>query len=136
MNRTRRARAVIGAVGPAVVIWVVVVPLLGHRLIVTGGPPGREALEIGLAPVVVIALAGWGLLALLERLLPRFARRMWTITAVAVLLLSFVPLLAPGMSVATRITLGVPHFAIAGGLIPSMARVPARPALTPAGGTA
>jgi len=132
MNRTRRA----GAVGLAVVIWVVVVPLLGHRLIVTGGPPGRETLEIGLAPVVVIALAGWGLLALLERLLPRFARRMWTITAGTVLVLSLAPLLAPGMSVATRITLGVLHFAVAGVLIPVMARVPARPALTPAEGTA
>jgi hypothetical protein len=46
---------------------VVVVALLGQRLIVAGGPPGRETLEIGLAAVVVIALAaalaGWGLLA-------------------------------------------------------------------------
>jgi hypothetical protein len=65
-NRTHRADAVIDA-GLAVIIWVVVVTLLEQRLIVAGGPPGRETLEIRLAAVVVIALAaaqaGRGLLA-------------------------------------------------------------------------
>ena len=40
----------------------IVVPLLGHRLTVTGGPPGRETLEIGLAPtgaLVVEAAYPW-----------------------------------------------------------------------------
>jgi hypothetical protein len=124
--------AVIGAVGLAAIIWVVAVPLLGHRLVVTGGPSGRETLEIGLAPVAVIALvaalAGWGLLALLERLLPLCARRVWTITAGTVLVLSFGPLLAPGMSSATRITLGALHVAVAAVLIPTMTCIPGRPA--------
>ena len=86
MNRSRRIRGVIGAVGVAAALWTVVVQLMGHRLTATGGPPGREPLEIGLAPVVIVALAaalaGWALLALLERLLPRSARLVWTITAV------------------------------------------------------
>jgi hypothetical protein len=52
MSRKRRIRAVVGGVGLAAVIWTVAVPVLGHRLIVTGGPSGRESLDIGLAPVV------------------------------------------------------------------------------------
>ncbi|RSM58159.1 hypothetical protein DMB66_31135 [Actinoplanes sp. ATCC 53533] len=113
-------------------------PLLGHRFIVTGGPPGRETLEIGLAPVVVVAstLAGWGSFALLERLLPRFSRRIWTITAGTLLVPSFAPLLAPGMKVATRIALSVPHPAVAGVLIPGLTWIPARPAWAPSGGRA
>jgi hypothetical protein len=140
VSRARRAGAVIGAVGLAVVIWLVVVPLLGRRLIVTGGPPGRETLEIGLAPVVVIAgavaLAGWGSLAPLERVLPRFAGRIWTITAGTVLVVSFAPLLAPGMNVATRITLGGLHLAVAGVSIPGLTRNLAHPAWAPSGGRA
>jgi hypothetical protein len=130
MNRTRRAGAVIGAVGIAAIIWLVVVPLLGHRLAVTGGPPGRETLEIGLAPVIVIALAaalaGWALLAVFQRLLPRSARRVWTITACIVLALSLAPLFTVGMSAATRVTLGALHLAVAAVLIPAMTRT-ARP---------
>jgi hypothetical protein len=41
------------------------------------------------------ALAGWAVLALLERLLPRAARRVWTIAAIGVLLVSFAPLMVP-----------------------------------------
>jgi hypothetical protein len=136
----RRIRAVVGAVGLAGAIWTIAVPLLGHRLIVTGGPAGRESLDIGLAPVVVIALlaclAGWAVLALLERLLPRNARRIWTITALAVLLMSFAPLLAPGMDTATRLTLGALHVAVAAVLIPAMTRNISQPALRTAGETA
>ena len=66
MNRRHRIRGVVGTVGVAAALWTVAVPLLGHRLTVTGEPPGREGLEIGLAPVVIVALAaalaGWALL--------------------------------------------------------------------------
>ncbi|MGC5289230.1 hypothetical protein [Micromonospora sp. DT231] len=51
MSRIRRFRAVAGAVGLAAAIWTIAVPLLGHRLVVTGGPAGQESLDIGLAPV-------------------------------------------------------------------------------------
>ncbi|MBM0227500.1 hypothetical protein JNW87_20255 [Micromonospora sp. ATA51] len=76
------------------------------------------------------ALAGWALLALLERLLPRSARLVWTITAVGVLLVSLAPLLAPGMDAATRIILGALHVAVATVLIPVMTRSAAGSALT------
>lgn len=140
MSRMHRIRAVVGAVGLAAVIWTITVRLLGHRLVVTGGPAGRESLDIGLAPVVVIALlaslAGWAALALLERLLPRTARRIWTITALAVLLLSFAPLLAPGMDPATRLTLAALHIAVAAVLIPAMTRTAAQFRVTTVRGSA
>ncbi|MDG4807588.1 DUF6069 family protein [Micromonospora sp. WMMD1120] len=133
MNRSHRIWGVVGAVGVATALWTVAVPLLGHRLTVTGGPPGRERPEIGLAPVVVVALAaalaGWVLLALLERVLPRSARLVWTITALVVLLVSFAPLAASGMDVATRVILGALHVAVATVLIAVMTRTAARPAL-------
>ncbi|MFG1648518.1 DUF6069 family protein [Micromonospora sp. NPDC049275] len=134
MNRSHRIWGVVGAVGVAAALWMVAVPLLGHRLIVTGGPPGRERLEIGLAPVVIVALAaalgGWALLAFLERVLPRSARLVWTIIALGVLLVSFAPISTPGMDVATRIVLGALHVAVAAVLMTVMTRTAARPALS------
>ncbi|TNH23976.1 hypothetical protein FHG89_26065 [Micromonospora orduensis] len=134
MNRSRRIWGVVGAVGVAAALWMVAVPLLGHRLTVTGGPPGRERLEIGLAPVVIVALAaalaGWALLALLERVLPRSARLVWTITALGVLLVSFAPLATSGMDVATRVILGALHVAVATVLIAVMTRTAAHPGLS------
>lgn len=122
MSRMRRVGAVVGAIGPTTVIWTIAVPgarcpVLGHRLIVTGGPAGRESLDTGLAPVVVIpllmSLAGWAVLALLEGPPTRITRRIWPITALAVLLMSFAPLLAPGIDTATRLTPGARHVAVA-----------------------
>ncbi|MFG1955688.1 DUF6069 family protein [Micromonospora sp. NPDC048830] len=71
-----------------------------------------------------------------RRLLPRNARRIWTITALAVLLMSFAPLMAPGMDTATRLTLGVLHVAVAAVLTPAMTGTTVQPALCTAGETA
>lgn len=134
MNRSHRIWGVAGAVGVAAALWMVAVPLLGYRLTVAGGPPGRETLEIGLVPVVIVALAaalaGWALLAFLERVLPRSARLVWTITALGVLLVSFAPLMASGLDVATRVILGALHVGVATVLIAAMTYSAARPALS------
>ncbi|MGC5289231.1 DUF6069 family protein [Micromonospora sp. DT231] len=82
---------------------------------------------------LIASLAGWAMLALLERLLPRTARRNWTITALAVLLMSFAPVAAPGMDSATRLTLAAMHVAVAAVLIPAMTRATVRPAFTTVG---
>jgi hypothetical protein len=138
VNRTHRAGAVLSVVGLAVATWVVVVPLLGHRPIVTGGPPGRETLEIRLTPVATIIAAAAAVPVgrrLLQRLPMRFARRVWTIVG-TVLVPSFAPRLAPGTSVATRVTPGVPHLAVADVLVPALTRITARPARALSGGRA
>jgi hypothetical protein len=73
----------------ALLIWLVQGPLTGVDLVVRNG---NGTTSVGLVAVVAVAvgagLVGWALLALLERFTTR-ARRVWTVVAVAVLLLSF-----------------------------------------------
>src|SRR6266540_2826883 len=105
-------------------IWLLAVPLLGVDLQVAQ-PSGRAPAEITLPLVIVTALAaslaGWGLLALLERLTHR-ARTVWTGTAVVALVVSFGPLLGPGTPTAARIVLALLHLTVAAILIPALAR--------------
>ena len=87
----RRARlvAVVAAVGAALVLWAVVE--LGFGLDLHGPAAGAatEASDVGPAQVLtaslLAALAGWGLLALLERVTAR-ARGLWAVIAVVVLI--------------------------------------------------
>jgi hypothetical protein len=76
-TRPRRARAlaVIAAVLAALAVWVVTDPLLGVDLADPARPGSEELQSITPALVagtgLVAALAGWGLLALLERFTAR-----------------------------------------------------------------
>lgn len=127
-RRTTRRRTRVTAVGAALLapaaIWLVAVPLVGVDLQVAQ-PSGRAPAEITLPLVLVTALAaslaGWGLLALLERLTRR-ARAIWTATAVVALVVSFAPLLGPGTPTASRIVLALLHLTVAAILIPALAR--------------
>ncbi|WP_337662453.1 DUF6069 family protein [Streptomyces sp. GESEQ-13] len=110
----RRPAATAAAVLAAMVTWAVTDPVLGHRLRVTDG---EETLDVGAAPVAVVALfaslAGWVLLATLERFGVRRARAIWTGVAVAVLAVSFLPLTGDGMDGGTRTSLALMHLAVA-----------------------
>src|SRR6266540_1798002 len=110
-RRRTRATAVLAAVLAPAAIWLATVPLLGVDLQVAQ-PSGRAPAQITLPLVLVTALAaslaGWGLLALLERL-TRQAHAIWTATAVVTLVLSFAPLLAPGTPTTARIVLADPQ---------------------------
>ncbi|MEV0843307.1 DUF6069 family protein [Actinocatenispora sera] len=118
-----RGSAVIAAVAVPVLVWIVTVPLLGHRLRVEGPP----SLEIRVGTVIVLALAaalaGWALLAALERL-TRHGRTVWTVAALVTLAGSFVLLTGP-MATATRTSLALMHLGLAAVLIPGMTRAPA-----------
>jgi lysylphosphatidylglycerol synthetase-like protein (DUF2156 family) len=99
-HATRR-RTRVTAVGAAVLtpaaIWLVGVPLLGVDLQVaqpSGRPPAEITLPLVLVTALAASLAGWGLLALLERLTRR-ARTIWTATAVVALVVSFAPAARP-----------------------------------------
>src|SRR5690625_7670597 len=96
----RRAAAVAGAVAAGLAVWVVGVPVLGIELTAR---TGTGQLVVGPASVAVAglaaALAGWGLLALLERYATR-PRPAWTVTAVALLVRSLAGPLAQGTTVA------------------------------------
>ncbi|MEU1266560.1 DUF6069 family protein [Streptomyces cellulosae] len=113
-----RPAATAAAVLAAVATWAVADPVLGHRLRVTDG---EETLDVGAAPVAVVALlaslAGWALLATLERFGVRRARAIWTGVALAVLAVSFLPLTDDGMDGGTRTSLALMHLAVAAVLI-------------------
>ncbi|MET9574244.1 DUF6069 family protein [Streptomyces sp. DT199] len=119
----RRRRPVVTAltVLAPVLVWLVADPLLGHRLRIADG---EQTLDIGAAPVAVVALfaslSGWGLLAALERFGVRRARAVWTGVAGAVLAVSFLPLLGDGMDGGTRASLALMHLAVAAVLIPGL----------------
>jgi Family of unknown function (DUF6069) len=137
-TRPRRARAlaVVAAVLAALAVWLVTDPLLGIDLVGTTRPGSQELMSI--TPVLVagtslvVALAGWALLALLERFTAR-ARTIWTTTAVLFALLSLAgPLSAlASTSAANVLSLALMHLAVAAVLIPMLAGTspaPARPA--------
>nr|WP_237521620.1 DUF6069 family protein [Streptomyces sp. SID4921] len=133
------------AVLAPVVVWLAADPLLGHRLRITDG---EQTLDIGALPAALVALlaslAGWGVLAALERFGGRRARAVWTGAAVVVLALSFVPLTGEGMDGGTRAALALMHLAVAAVLIPGLrtgSAIPAPPASSaprtaPVGGSA
>jgi hypothetical protein len=120
-GRGRRLAASGLAVLAPVMVWLVADPVLGHRLRITDG---EQTLDIGAAPVASVALlaslAGWGLLATLERFGVRRARAVWTGVAVAVLAVSFLPLTGNGMDGGTRGALALMHLAVAAALIPGL----------------
>ncbi|MEV0430542.1 DUF6069 family protein [Micromonospora sp. NPDC050495] len=125
MSRCRwvRSLAVTASVVLPALIWLVAVPLAGCDLRVAD-PSGRPPLRVGLGAVVVVAVmvavAGWGSLALLERF-THVARAMWLVAALSVFLVSFLPLTGSAAAPSTRVVLGLMHVAVAVALIPAMA---------------
>ena len=121
--RRNRILGVAGATLAAVAVWAIEVPLLGIRLETQFGNAAPQG--VGIAAVVVSSLvgslAGWGLLALLER---RFAqaRAIWTGIAIPVLLASFSLPLSAGTTTSTKVALAMMHLAVAAVLIPTLRR--------------
>ncbi|MGP4115442.1 DUF6069 family protein [Streptomyces sp. 4N509B] len=119
--RTRRLRACGLAVLAPVLVWLVADPVLGHPLRMVDG---EQTLDVGAVPVATVALlaalAGWGLLAALERFGVRRARAVWVGVAVAVLAVSFLPLTGDGMDGGTRAALALMHVAVAAALVPGL----------------
>lgn len=120
-TRRRRLAATALAVLAPVLVRLVADPLPGHRLTITDG---EQTLDIGAVPVMFVALlaslAGWGLLAALERLRTRRTRTIWNGVAVAVLAVSFLPFIGDGMDGGTRVSLALMHLVVAAVLIPGL----------------
>ena len=121
-----RALAVIGTVVAMLAIWVIARPLAGAALDVRRGSgaapqavgPAAVALATGLA-----GLAGWGLLALLERFTTP-ARVAWTTTAIVALVLSLAGPLGATTAAAKAVLIAM-HLVAAAVLIPTLARTAA-----------
>lgn len=114
----KRLAAVAGAVVAALAVWMVASPLAGVDLEVRSGDTTQV---VGAAPVLFVSLLasllGWGVLALLEKRAAR-ARSIWTVLAVAVLVLSLGGPLSSGVTTAAKISLALMHVAVAAVLVP------------------
>jgi Family of unknown function (DUF6069) len=120
LSRTR-VLGIGGAVTAAVAVWAVAVPLLGLHLIVRfgTGSPQSVGLDYVVGASLIASLAAWGLLAMLEWRSPN-ARLIWTMAALAVLLVSLSLPLSAGTTASTRAALAAMHVAVAAVLIPTM----------------
>lgn len=91
------------------------------------GPTFADAppVEVGIGAVTAVTLLttllGWALLAALERWTVR-PRPIWTTSAIAVTILSLVPLSGDGAIAGTRAVLGASHLLVAAIYIPLMVR--------------
>ena len=121
--RRNRILGVAGATLAAVAVWVIEVPLLGIRLLTQFGNTAPQSVGIELVVVSSLAgsLAGWGLLAILERRFAR-ARTIWTGIAIAVLLASLSLPVSAGTTITTKVALAMMHLAVAAVLIPTLRR--------------
>lgn len=122
-----RILVVAEAVLASILVWVIGEPLLGHDLVVTS--PGQSAMDLGLAETifmtVAFSLAGWAALAILERITAR-AAGIWTVAALAVLGVSFLPFADVEASGGSKAVLALMHVAVAAVLIPGLRRTSAR----------
>ncbi|WP_460496498.1 DUF6069 family protein [Glycomyces tarimensis] len=114
--------SVVVAPAAALALWAVAVGVFGVSLVA-----GAEDARIHIGPwavviaSVLVGLAAWALLAVLERLTAK-SGRIWTITAVIVLALS-VPLGPLGAeSTAAVVVLVLMHMVVAAVLIPGLRR--------------
>ena len=131
--RRARALAVVAAAMAALAVWLVTDPLLGIDLVGTTRPGSEELMSITPALIagtsLAVALAGWALLALLERFTAR-ARTIWTAIAVVFTLLSLAGPLSvlATTSAANTLALALMHLAVAAVVIPMLAGTSPAPA--------
>ncbi|PZF88015.1 DUF6069 family protein, partial [Micromonospora deserti] len=114
----RRALGVGAAILASVLIWLVG-EIAGVDYTVKN--PDQPEMVIGLGPVITIslgsALLGWAALALLERFAGRRATAIWIVLAVAVTVLSFVPVVTTDATGGAKVALGAMHLAVAAVLL-------------------
>lgn len=121
--RAWRASIVVGAAASATIAWTFLDKVSGVDMAVKSG---NSTNHVGVAAVAIVALgvglAGWGLLAWLERGAKR-PRRTWTMIAVAVFVLS---LLGPlgGVDGAAKASLAALHLTVATIIIVGLPRIP------------
>lgn len=117
--RRRGGLAVAGAAVAACVPWAVAAIAGTDLEVTTAGWTMDVGLPMVLGAALVVSLAGWGLLTLLQRRTSD-ARRSWTIVAVTVLVLSLGGPLTADASTVTRVYLAHMHLAVGLVLIPGL----------------
>lgn len=109
-------------------IWVIAVPVAGAHLSARLGAPAATQ-QVGLATILTVSvlagLAGWALLAALERFATRPARS-WIALATLALAISLAGPLSAGTSTPSKLVLVGMHLAVGGIVIPALAKTSAR----------
>jgi hypothetical protein len=129
-RRVVRLTAVAAATASALAIWMIAELALGIDLRAPAFDGSAETLPIRVQDVLLVSallsFAGWGFIAVLERVTGR-ARRVWLVIAVAALVLSLgTPLSGAGVTLANRLVLMSMHLAVGGVLIPALYRSSSR----------
>lgn len=121
-----RVLSVAAAVAAAGLVWVAFELIGGVDL--RAPQPGNTGatddagIGIVLGSSAVASLAGWALLAVLEKVTAR-ARMIWTVVAIVVLVLSLgAPLSAAGLTALNKTALALMHVAVGVTLIPLLRR--------------
>ncbi|MFF4888715.1 DUF6069 family protein [Micromonospora chersina] len=125
-RRPHRALAVLAATAATLAVWAAAVPVAGVDLAVRGGGTEQSVTPAAVGVSTLLAgLAGWALLALLERFNAR-ARAVWTGAAGLVLLLSLLGPVGGGVGAAATLTLVAMHLAAGAVLVPLLRRTARR----------
>ncbi|MBB5114168.1 DUF6069 family protein [Micromonospora echinospora] len=121
-RRRVRLLTVLAATVATLLGWVIAVPLAGVELTARTGSDVQRVTPVAVAVSTLLAgLAGWALLALLERLTAR-ARTVWTAVAALVLLVSLLGPLGGGVGRAATLTLVAFHLVAGTVLITGLRR--------------
>ncbi len=123
-RRVVRLTAMAAAMASALAIWVIAELALGIDLRAAAFDGSAETLPIRVQDVLLVSallsFAGWGFIAVLERLTAR-ARRVWLVIAIVALVLSLgTPLSGAGVTLANRLVLMSMHLAVGSVLIPAL----------------
>ena len=124
-RRRARGRAVLLGILASSAVWLVAVPLAGMELR-SPTPNGSRGFDIGVVIVIgataLVSLAGWALLATLERV-TRQAAAAWTAIAGVVLVGSLAgPLTGAGVGARNRAVLVAMHLVVGAVVIPLLSR--------------
>ncbi|MDD7938043.1 DUF6069 family protein [Actinomycetospora lutea] len=116
-----RGLAVVGAGAAALAGWSVGALLGADYWITDVQGTARVDIPAAVGTTIVVALLGWALLAVLERV-ASWGRTAWTWLAVGVLAVSMTPIGLVAATASTRIGLMIAHLAVAAVLIPAFTR--------------
>lgn len=119
-SRLRRPAGIVATLLVTLAVWAVG-HLAGADYVITD-PTGSARIDLVVTAgfTLVVALVGWAVLALLERLTRR-GTAIWTVLAVVVLVASYVPVFLVEATTGTRIALVAVHTAV-GLLVPAFRR--------------
>ena len=108
----------------AVAVWAVAVPLSGTHLLIRFGSGAAQSIGIDyvIGASLAASLAGWGLLALLERRTARARRILDRHRPCVVVVLSLRLPLTAGTTLSSKVALALMHVAVAAVLIPALRR--------------